>query len=225
MVFIDFIKKYYPPLQQKELIGFLNDLNVYNNIDDSINNFYNAAKRENKMEVIAHLALTCSELVTIIHGPLHHAKTVYQKSRIAQKMGELAGYLINNTYKLSGLGIYEYSALINQIIRRTSSKYSWDYSIIKKLLATYNIRALVIEEKEKNNTKAFHRSKRINIKWLGSKPLDLFIDDLAKTFKGVKSKKQVYHLFDEMKTDFNVVVPLQTFYPFSICFMNCINTL
>jgi hypothetical protein len=47
----------------------------------------------------------------------------------------------------------------------------------------------------------------VKLDWQGKKQLDLFVDDLTKTFQGIKFRKQLYLLFDNIQPDFKIELP------------------
>jgi hypothetical protein len=218
MTFVDFIKKYYLPQPQKEIYFVLNNLGIYNDIENSLNDFYHAAENKNKNQIISNFALTSRELVTYFYKSLCKIKPGKQKTRTEQKIAELAVYLIRDTYQHSGLELFEYFELLIQTARKTYTKHSWNFSVLEKLLNFDNIKALAIEEKEKKPGNTIKLSKPVKLNWQGDKQLDLFVDDLTKIFQGVKTKKQVYLLFDTVKTDFKIELPSKHLLPFLTLF-------
>ena len=89
---------------------------------------------------------------------------------------------------------------------------------MEKLLNFDNIKAFAIAEKEKKHGNTIKLSKPVKLDWQGEKQLDLFIDDLTKTFYGVKCKRLVYLLFDVIKTDFKIELPSKHLLPFLTLF-------
>jgi len=88
-----------------------------------------------------------------------------------------------------------------------SELHEGDLSIPDQLLIVETIKALIDSEKEKKYQFRAQPSKPIKLAWFGQKQLDLFVDDLIKTFQGMKSKKQIYLLFDTRQADFKIELP------------------
>jgi len=218
MTFADFLKKYYLPHQQAEIIFILNDLCIYHNIQSSLNDFYLAAQSHNKYGIISQLVLTSREFVTCIYKPLHDIRHGQQKVTKEQKIAELATFLVRETYYLSALEPAEYFDLLIETARKTYDKYGWDFSVLERLLNPANIKLVTLTGKEKNNDNSSMFSKPVNLDWQGDKQLDLFVDDLTKTFQQVSCKKQLYLLFDPLKTDFKIELPSKHLLPFLTLF-------
>jgi hypothetical protein len=216
MTFDDFIKKYYSQQQQAEIVFVLKNLCIYNDIESTLNDFYQAVDSRNKNQIISQFTFTSREFVMTIYKTLHAIKPGKQKIGTEQKIAELAIYLIRDTYQLSGLELFEYFELLLQTVRKTYSKHSWDFSVLAKLLNFDNIKA--IAKKEKKNGNFIKLSKPVKLNWQGDKQLDLFIDDLIRTFNGLKAKKQIFLLFDETKSDFKIELPSKHLLPFLALF-------
>ena len=215
MTFAHFIKKNYSPEEQEEIKFILREFLIYDAIESSLNDFYQATDSKNKSEIISQLVLTCREFVMIIYEPLYANQFSKQKETMGDKLTTFVNYLISDTYQLSGLKPFEYFELLKQTIRKTCSKHSWDVTILEKWLKADNVNVFSREMKDACIPKF---SKPIKLSWQGEKHLDLFVDDLAKSFKGVKGKKQVYHLFDEVKADFKIDLPSKYLLTFLILF-------
>lgn len=218
MTFEFFLVKYYSPPQQAEIISVLNNLCIYREIESSINDLYCVANSKNKIEIISQLTFAIRDFVATIYMPLHSMKPGKQKARAEQKIAELAVNLIRDTYQLSGFGLSEYYNFFMLTIRKINASYSWNFSVLEKLLNFDRTKAFDLEEKEKNNLNTIKLSKPVKLVWQGNRQLDLFIDDLIKTFKGIKCKKPVYFLFDEMKIDFKIELLSKHLLPFLTLF-------
>lgn len=218
MTFTDFIKKYYSPHEQAEVIFILTDLCVYSDIESSLNDFYQAVASRNKNGIISQFALTSREFLTTIYPPLHRIISAEQKAKTELKIAEMATYLIRETYQLSGLELLEYFDLLTETARKTYAKHGWDFSVLEILLNPGNIKAFAIAEKEKKNRATIKLSTPVKLDWHGEKQLDLFVDDLTKTFQEVRCKKQVYLLFDRIRTDFKIELPSKHLLPFLTLF-------
>ena len=206
MNFVDFFEKYYLPHQQTEIVLILTDLSIYSDIETSLNDFYAATIDKHKSEIVSQFVLTIRDFTTTINKRLHDIEASASKNKIEQKILELSVYLIRDTYKLSGLEQTEYFDLLKQTIKKTYTKHSWDFSVLETLLNLDNIRTFAASEnKKRRNT--IKLSKPIQLEWKSNQPLDYFIDDLIKTFKGVKTKTQLYSLFDLIEIDFKVELP------------------
>lgn len=214
MTFAAVIEKYYLPNQQAEIVFMLNDLCIYSDIESSLNDFYKAANSKNKIEIISQFVLTSREFVTTIYKSLHGIDSCGQKARAEQKIAELTVYLIKGCYQLSGLEFFEYFDLLIQTTRKTYAKNCWDFSALEKLLSFDNIKVFAITDREKKGRGVFELSKPVKLDWQGEKQLDLFVDDLTKTFHEVRPKKQVYLLFDLIKTDFKIELSSKHLLPF-----------
>jgi len=218
MIFINFLKKYYSHYQKEEIVFILNDLCIYSDIETSLNDFYFSVDSSNRIEIISQFVLTCREFVTTIYKPLHDIKPSEQKARTEQKIIEFANYLILDTCLLSGLKPLDYFYLLKQIVRKTCLKHSWGYLNLEKHLSPYNKKNFAIEKKEKNYVQTFKFSKPFKLSWQGYRHLDLFVDDLTKTFGNIKCKKLVYYLFGSTKTEFKIELPSKDLLPFLTLF-------
>ncbi len=218
MTFEFFLVKYYSPPQHAEIISVLNNLCIYREIEFSINDLYCVANSKNKIEIISQLTFAIRDFVATIYMPLHSMKPGKQKARAEQKIAELAVNLIRDTYQLSGFGLSEYYNFFMLTIRKIYASYSWNFSVLEKLLNFDRTKAFDLEEKEKNNLNSIKLSKPVKLVWQGNRQLDLFIDDLIKTFKGIKCKKPVYFLFDEKKIDFKIELLSKHLLPFLTLF-------
>ena len=204
MAFIDFINKYYLPHQQKEINFILRDLCIYNEIESSLNDFYQATVGGNKIEIISQFALTSREFITTIYQPFFFIELGKREAIIKQKINKLINYLIYDTYQHSKLNTIEYFNLLKLTVRKTFDKNSWDFSLSENLLSADNTKLFAIDNIEKKNGHNFKLSKPIRLNWQGKQPLDIFIYDLTKTFPGIKSKKHLYYFFEEIEADFKI---------------------
>ncbi len=218
MTFADFIKKYYTPQQQAEIVRVLTDHCIYSEIESSLNDFYQAADSHNKNEIISQFVLTIREFVTTIYKPLQDNRQAGAKEGTALQIAELAIYLVRETYQLSGLELFEYFDLLIQTASKTYSKHDWDFSVLERLLTSANLKAFANTQREQQYRSIIKLSKPVKLDWQGEKQLDLFVDDLTKTFQSVRCKKQLYLLFDKIKTDFKIELPSKHLLPFLTLF-------
>jgi hypothetical protein len=218
MTFADFIKKYYPPARQTEVIFLLNDLHIYTTIESSLNDFYQAAARNSRYGIISQFVLTSREFVTSLYQPLHESRTCKTNAAKEKKIAELVTYLVKETYQLSGLAFAEYYDLFIETAKETYIKYRLDFSVLEGLLNSLHVKALTASGKERENSSGFKLSRPVKLDWRGDKQLDLFIDDLTKTFQDVRCKKHLFLLFDRMKSDFKIELSSKHLLPFLTLF-------
>ncbi|MBL7810823.1 MAG: hypothetical protein JNL57_01250 [Bacteroidetes bacterium] len=217
MTFADFFEKYYLPHQQTEIVLLLSDLCIYSEIETSLNDFYETTNSKHKNEIVSQFVLTIRDFTTTINKRLHDIEQSEHKNKIEQKIVELSIYLIRDTYYLSGLEQAEYFDLLKQTIKKTYAKHSWDFTALETLLNLDNINTFATtENKKRRNT--IKLSKPIQLDWKSSQPLDFFVDDIIKTFKGIKTKTQLYSLFNLIETDFKVELPSKHLLPFLTLF-------
>lgn len=206
MTFVDFLNKYYPSEQQHEVIFMLNQHGIYQNIETSLYDFYKSVGNRSHTEIVEQLVVTIGEFVSNTQKPLVNNKSEPQSQLMKKHVSDLAIHLIKDTYRLSGLESSTYTDLLTQVIRNTSYKNSWDFLILESLLSFDDFQAPEVSKKAKNNDKKKH-SKPLRLDWNGNHPLDFFMDDLIKIFKGVKSKRKLYQLFQNNALDFKIEMP------------------
>lgn len=207
MAFLNFTDRYYSSQQQKEIISLLQDLRIYSELEILINEFYRAAESENKNGIISQFVLSIKEFVETVNLRLLNIKPGREKLEIENIILELSTFLIRDTYQFSGLEMKEYFELLKLTIKKTYVKNSWDFSIIENPLNLHSSATLLLTEKKNTRSTAIKTSKAFQLKWQSDIQLDLFVDDLVKTFVGIKSKKQIFLLFNTLETDFKIELP------------------
>lgn len=215
MNFDDFLKSYYSADKQSEIVNCLNNLSVYHDIENLLNNFYEAAGQGNKKEIITRFMITCEELATGIQSALDETCPGLEKRKTEQKIKDFIVYLITDTYHHSGLDIEEYFGLLRQTVGKTHPQNSFDFSVMEKVLSFSNNKAPGMEDQERKNGIAI---KPVKLHWQGEKQLDFFIDDLIKTFQGIKCKRLLYLLFDIIDADFKIELKSKYLIPFLTLF-------
>lgn len=215
MNFDYFITKYYSTDKLSEIINCLNKLSIYNEVECILNRFYQVAGDGNKTEIITQFAITCEELATSIQIALDETCPGLEKRKTEQKIKDFIVYLITDTYHHSGLCIQEYFDLLRQTVGKTHPQNSFDFSVMEKLLSFSNKEAIGMAEPEKKHVNGI---KPVKLHWQGEKQLDFFIDDLIKTFQGIKCKRQLYLLFDAADTDFKIELKSKYLIPFLTLF-------
>lgn len=190
----------------------LKGLCIYNDIESLLNEFYQAADSRNKIGIVSQLVLTISEFITTLHIQLHKIDSCNYKVLIEKRLVVLVYYLVKDSYCLSELKPSEYYYLLTNTIKRSYTRYSWNFLVTEKLLRLDKFRQLTIPEK------ACNISKPNRLAWQGIKQLDLFVYDLAKTFRGFKAQKQLYFLFDNIRTDFKIELSSNHLLPFLTLF-------
>lgn len=207
MAFLNFTDRYYSSQQQSEIISLLQDLRIYSELEILINDFYSAAESENKNGIISQFVLSIKEFVETVNLRLLNIKPGREKLEIENIILELSAFLIHDTYKFSGLEMKEYFELLKLTIKKTYLKNSWDFSIIETSLNLHNSSTLLLTENNNIQPYVIKGSKAFQLKWQSEIKLDLFVDDLVKTFVGIKSKKQIFLLFTTLETDFKIELP------------------
>jgi hypothetical protein len=216
MTFAQFLEIYYLPQQRAEIMVLLNDLCIYDGIEPVMDDFYNAVSSNNKSEIATCLAAAASTFLILVHEPLRCMQPGEHKNRVKRHFATLAAYLARHACQLSGLGLLACFDLLLQATRETYSKKGLDLSVLEELSGFDCMQktASVQEQKPSFDSAAF--SKPVRLEWQSEKPLDFFADDLVKIFK--VAKKQLYLLFDTIKTEFKIELPSKYLSPFLCLF-------
>ena len=207
MTFVNFLDRYCLPKQQIAIELVLNQLEIRLDIKVIIDEFDDVVKSGNKNEITAQFVLTVRDFITLVNSKLQNYKASKDKTNKEKKVVELAVYLIRYTFICSQLQRVAYFDILRKTVEQTYVKNSWDFSALGVLFNLDNIQAFAIQEKERQQHANIKLSKPIQFKWMSSLLLDYFIDDLIKFFPGVKTKTQLYRLFDLLVDDFKVTLP------------------
>lgn len=218
MTFVSFLDRYCLPQQQIEIISVLDQLEIRLDIETIIDEFYDVVKSGNKNEITAQFVLTVRDFITLVNSKLQNHIASEDKTNKEKKVVELAVYLIRDTFICSQLQRVEYFEILRQTVEKTYIKKGWDFSALGLLFNLDNIQAFAIQEKENKQHDKVKLSKPIQFKWMSLLQFDCFIDDLVKTFSGVKTKTLLYKLFDLLETDFKVTLPSKHLVSFLILF-------
>lgn len=204
MNFALFLNKYYSHNQQVELLSLLDKLNIFRDIESAFNNFYLALKSKNQNEIISKYSQSTRDIVTCIVKSIKLQVPLGYK---AKKIAVLTANFIRDTYMVLDLEFPEFFNLLVKSVKSTCLTNSFSISVFEKLLNRSKVNALVSNKAEKGNDSLNNTSKPLKLDWQGKKHLDLFVDDLTKTFYGIKCRKQLYRLFDNLENDFKVELP------------------
>ncbi|MGZ3861186.1 MAG: hypothetical protein ACXVMS_16740 [Flavisolibacter sp.] len=207
MAFVEFLEKYYLPDKQRELSFLLNRLSIYEDVQACLETFYQSAESKNKIEIVSQLVSTVRGFLVLIYKSFQCLPAGLLQITAEQIIGEFLFYLMKETWQISGLYLSEYFGLLFQTTRKTFDNNGWNVFIFEKWLGFDVIKPFATEEKQRYLNCPIAFSKPVKLDWLGEKQLDFFVDDLAKTFQGVKTKKQLFHLFDSQESDFKIELP------------------
>lgn len=206
MTILDFIQKHRLSSPSSKLCDILVGHNFYRDIESSLNDFLQSVSTRNTTNIIAQLVLTMREYVSVTYKVLSFHKDEQQSEILNCYISDLTRYFIKETLHLSDLDSVTYFRLFIQISNSTYLKYEWDLTILASLLNSIN-ESRVLSKEQKQHADQIKFSKPIKLDWCGRQPLDFFIDDMVKTFKGVKCKRRLYQLFEDISMDIKVEMP------------------
>lgn len=209
MTFDQFLDNYYSHPQQAELQVLLDSVDMYADIEATLNDFYMAVASKNKNEIISQFALSTRELVITLFKPFQDQKVHGPVKRTFKKLAVLSANFIRDTYRLTELEFSEYFNLLIKTVQRTCQKNAIDTVPIQKFFCHNRINAIVVKEIACRPACRSYISKPVKLNWHGEKHLDLFIDDLSRIFTGIKCKRKLYFLFDGIIPDFKVELPVK----------------
>ena len=209
MTFDQFLDNYYSHPQQAELLVLLDSVNMYADIESTLNDFYMAVASKNKNEIISQFALSTREFVITLFKPFQDQKVHEPVKQVFKKLAVLTANFVRDTYRFTELEFSEYFNLLIKTVQKTCQKNSIDSLQIEKFFCHNRINAIIVKEMACMPACRNHMSKPVKLNWHGEKHLDLFIDDLSKTFTGIKCKRKLYFLFDGIISDFKVELPVK----------------
>ncbi|MBL7731022.1 MAG: hypothetical protein JNM88_07575 [Chitinophagaceae bacterium] len=203
MTFGDLIKRSFSSYQHAEMLFVLSDLGIHRQIESAVDDFYRAAATGNRYGILSQFSLTTTEFVRAVYPVIMEMEPGFRKLRAEMKIADLATCLVQETGCLCGLEQQQYIELLTETVKNTYLKHNWDFTVLEKLLKPGAISFFTGHTQNNDQTTA-RNGKPVTLDWRGDKQLDLFVDDLTRTFQPVRCKKHVYSLFDKMKTDFKI---------------------
>lgn len=205
MTFNELLDKYYLPTQQKRITELLMQIGIYNKVMTSLDKFFTTAESNNSILITAQLALTVNESTVAINSGLKLLISP-EKASVEEQIVKFSICLIKETYELSKLSIDDYFALLKKTIMDAYDTHFWDFRALDSLLNIDNIKWYASDgQVNHNNTTAIATSKPLYLIWENENiPVEYFIDDVVKKFKGIVSKKSLFKLFDTIDEDFEI---------------------
>jgi hypothetical protein len=206
MNFAETLYKYH---SEEEVIAYcqlLEHLDIGQEINGAFDDYNFELTHGNKVSVIAQLALSCREYITCFHEALLKIKP-NERYLIQEKVIALTQTLIAELLANKILSKYECTRILLKSAIKTFQKYGSDFNEFLNSINEQKSDTLVSQttKQESSNDKKIYKPTYLD--WNGKKHLDFFIDDVCKTFKGLKCKKKVYQLFIKTEEAFKIELP------------------
>lgn len=201
MNFRQFLEKYFLESKQQKLISTMKDLSVFTDLESIINRQFKIFYGEDINEIRASLAITTFKYVETINQKLEKITT--NKSEIENDFIELSIYLIKDFFRSSNLDKKSFTEIIKYSLKLIYTEHSWNFSLIENLLDIGN---LTKKGKIPASTSKILYPKKTFFIWKSEVNTDFFIDDVARTFKGLKNKSSLHKLFDRINDDFKIYI-------------------
>lgn len=204
MTFDKFLDKYYSSIQRKEIVSILKRLHIFIFVESNLDKFYKTAECNVKSEITSHLVISVDRFVTCFHKTYCEIQLLEQNGRIQREIKKLIIFIIDDIWENSGLDFSTFFRILAEGIMKAIAELSSNLYLLSASSTFLDVGASTVECISQRAYSRVRQSAPVRLCWRGEKHLDFFVEDLIKTFPGLKPRRLIYFLFEMELRDFKI---------------------